>query len=172
MAVNRVHLIGNLGADPEMRQTQGGPVCNLRIATTEKWSDADGNKKERTEWHNVTVWGRQAENCGTYLAKGRQVYIEGRLQSREYQDKDGNNRKVWDVVAQSVQFLAGGNDSGGQQQDRPPAQSDGGWGQGGSKPEPAQSSGGGWGGQQSKPAASGGWGAQQGGPTKDDPIPF
>ncbi|MGK0358468.1 MAG: single-strand DNA-binding protein, partial [Bradymonadia bacterium] len=115
MAVNKVILIGNLGADPEIRQTQGGPVCNLRIATTEKWSDREGNKKERTEWHSVTVWGRQAENCGRFLSKGRQVYIEGRLQSREYQDKDGNNRKVWDVVAQSVQFLAGSGGGGGGQ---------------------------------------------------------
>ncbi|MCB9535044.1 MAG: single-stranded DNA-binding protein [Myxococcales bacterium] len=112
--VNKVILVGNLGADPEVRTTPSGQsVANLRVATTEYWNDKDGNKQERTEWHNVVVWGRSAEHCGQYLSKGRQVYVEGRLQSREYTDRDGNNRRVWDVVANSVVFLQGGSGGGG-----------------------------------------------------------
>ena len=112
-SVNKVILLGRLGADPEIRYTQSGqPVGSLRIATSENWNDREGNRQERTEWHNITVWGKQAEICGQYLAKGRQVYIEGRLQSREYTDRDGNNRKAWDVVANQVVFI-GGRDGGG-----------------------------------------------------------
>lgn len=167
MAVNKVILIGRLGADPEIRQTSGGPVCNLRIATSEKWTDREGNKKEHTEWHSVTVWGRQAENCGRYLAKGREVYVEGRLKSREYEDKDGNSRKVWDVVAQSVQFI-GGHGGGDRQQS---SGGNGGWGQ---SSQSTQSSGGGWGNagrSQSNQSSGGGWGQAK---SKDDgdPIPF
>ncbi|MCA9540293.1 MAG: single-stranded DNA-binding protein, partial [Myxococcales bacterium] len=113
-SVNKVILIGNLGADPEVRYTPGGqPVANLRIATNEVWNDRDGNRQERTEWHNVVVWGKQAEHCGQYLSKGRQIYVEGRLQSREYTDRDGNNRRVWDVVASQITFLAGREGGGG-----------------------------------------------------------
>ena len=108
-SVNKVILVGNLGADPELRYTQGGQsVANLRVATREVWNDREGQRQERTEWHNVTVWGRVADNCAQYLSKGRQVYVEGRLQSREYTDRDGNNRRVWDVVANQIQFLSGG----------------------------------------------------------------
>ena len=104
-SVNKVILVGNLGADPEIRYTQGGQaVCNLRIATSENWNDRDGNRQERTEWHSVSVWGKQAEICGQYLAKGRKVYLEGRLQSREYTDREGVNRRAWDVVANNVVF--------------------------------------------------------------------
>lgn len=154
--INTITIIGNLGADPELRETSGGPVCNLRVATTEKWKDRDGNMQERTEWHSVTVWGNQANACGQYLAKGRQVYVQGRLQSREYQDKDGNSRKAWDIVANKVQFL-GGRDGGNEQ--RPQGGNSGGsgvagWGQSG---QTTQSNGGGWG---SKPKDD------------DDPIPF
>ena len=107
-SVNKVILVGNLGADPEIRYTQGGQaVCNLRIATSENWNDRDGNRQERTEWHSVSVWGKQAEICGQYLAKGRKVYLEGRLQSREYTDREGVNRRAWDVVANNVVFLSG-----------------------------------------------------------------
>ena len=170
MAVNKVILIGNLGADPEIRQTSGGPVCNLRIATTEKWKDREGNPKEETEWHSVTVWGRQAESCGRFLSKGRQVYVEGRLKSRVYQDKDGNDRKVWDVVAQSVQFLAGGAQGGGNGGQQRGNQSGGGWGQSGQSQ--GQGQGGGWGQKQVDQQASGGggWGQEKSG--GDDPIPF
>ena len=112
-SVNKVILLGNLGADPEVRYTQGGQaVCSLRIATNEVWNDRDGNRQERTEWHSATVWGKTAELCGQYLAKGRSVYLEGRLQSREYQDKEGVTRKVWEVVSDKVVFL-GSRDGGG-----------------------------------------------------------
>lgn len=158
MSVNKVILVGNLGADPEIRQTQGGPVCNLRIATTEKWSDREGNRQERTEWHRVTVWGRMAENCGRFLSKGRQVYVEGRLQSREWQDKDGNNRRSWDVVAQNVQFLSGGQ--GGQ---RGGGGGGGGWGQSGGGGGGGNSGGGGGWGSGGGNSGGGGWGQSGGG---------
>ena len=97
-SVNKVILVGRLGADPEIRYTQSGqPVGSLRLATSENWTDRDGNRQERTEWHSVTVWGKQAELCGQYLAKGRQAYIEGRLQMREYTDREGVNRRAWDL---------------------------------------------------------------------------
>lgn len=148
-SVNKVILVGNLGADPEIRYTQGGQaVCNLRIATSENWNDRDGNRQERTEWHSVTVWGKQAEICGQYLAKGRKVYLEGRLQSREYTDREGVNRRAWDVVANNVVFLSGRDDSGG-----------GGW-SGGQKQGGGQ--GGGWGGGQNQGGGQGGgWGGSQ-----------
>ena len=129
-SVNKVILIGNLGADPELRTTQGGQVvASLRIATTDAWTDKGGGKQERTEWHAVTVWGKTAENCGKFLAKGRQVYVEGRLQSREYQDKEGQTRKVWEVVADAVTFLAGGEVRGEKQGS--PHGASGGWNNGG-----------------------------------------
>ena len=107
-SVNKVILLGRLGADPEIRYTQSGqPVGSLRIATSENWNDREGNRQERTEWHNITVWGKQAETCGQYLAKGRQVYIEGRLQSREYTDRDNIQRRAWEVVANKVVFIGG-----------------------------------------------------------------
>lgn len=116
-SVNKIILMGRLGADPEIRQTQGGQtVCNLRLATSENWKDKAGNRQERTEWHNVTVWGKQGESCGQYLKKGRQVYIEGRIQSREYTDREGHNRKAWDVVANQVVFLSGQSEQGQQRQ--------------------------------------------------------
>jgi len=107
-SVNKVILVGNLGADPEVRYTQGGQaVTELRIATSEQWTDKDGQRQERTEWHAVSVWGKTAELCGQHLAKGRMVYVEGRLESREYTDKEGVKRKVWEVRADKVTFLGG-----------------------------------------------------------------
>ena len=107
-SVNKVILVGNLGADPEVRYTQGGQaVTELRMATSEQWTDKDGQRQERTEWHAVTVWGKTAELCGQYLAKGRKVYVEGRLESREYTDKEGVKRKVWEIRADKVTFLGG-----------------------------------------------------------------
>lgn len=112
MALNKAMIIGNLGGDPELRYTQGGQaVANFRVATNERWSDGDGNAKERTEWHRVVVFGRQAENCEKYLAKGRTVFVEGRIQTREWSDKDGNTRYTTEIVANSVQFLGGGASS-------------------------------------------------------------
>lgn len=107
--VNKVILVGNLGRDPEVRYTPNGQaVARFSVATTEKWRDPQGQLQERTEWHNVVVWGKQAEICGQYLAKGRQVYVEGRLQTRSYDDKDGVKRQVTEVIAQTVRFLGGG----------------------------------------------------------------
>lgn len=105
-SLNKAQIIGNLGADPKIDHTKGGqPVCTLSVATNERWTDKDGNVQERTEWHRVVVWGKQAENCGKYLAKGRPVYIEGRLTTREFTDKEGNKRWSTEIVAQHVQFL-------------------------------------------------------------------
>ena len=108
--VNKVILIGNLGKDPEVRYTQGGQaVANLRIATSRSWTDKQsGQRKEETEWHDVEVWGKQAEQCGEYLAKGRQVYVEGRLKTDKWQDKQsGQERSKVKVVADTVRFLGG-----------------------------------------------------------------
>ena len=108
-SVNKVILVGNLGADPELKYTPSSrPLCNLRIATTEVFKDKSGQRQEKTEWHRVTVWGDQAENCSKYLAKGRSVYIEGRLQTRSY-DKDGQKHYATDVVADRVVFLGSGS---------------------------------------------------------------
>jgi single-strand DNA-binding protein len=108
-SVNKVILVGNLGADPEVKHTQNArAVCNLSVATSEQWKDKQsGEKKEKTEWHRVTVWGDQAENCGKFLSKGRMVYVEGKLQTRSY-DKDGQKHYATDVIADRVVFLGGG----------------------------------------------------------------
>jgi single-strand DNA-binding protein len=109
MSVNKVILVGNLGKDPEVRFTNNGSaVARFPIATSEVWNDRDGNRQERTEWHNIIVWGKQGEHCGQYLAKGRQVYVEGSIRTRSYDDKSGNKRYVTEIVAQRVQFLGGG----------------------------------------------------------------
>lgn len=114
MSLNKAMVIGNLGADPEVRYTQSGTaVANLSIATNETWKDKSGEKQERTEWHKVVVFGRTAENVGKYLKKGRQVYIEGRIQTKDWEDRDGNKRYTTEIVAQNVTFLSGGNDGGG-----------------------------------------------------------
>jgi single-strand DNA-binding protein len=113
--VNKVILVGNLGKDPEVRYTSGGQaVANLRIATSRSWTDKQsGQRKEETEWHDVEVWGKQAEQCGEYLAKGRQVYVEGRLKTDKWQDKQsGQERSKVKVVADTVRFL-GGRGAGG-----------------------------------------------------------
>ena len=113
-SVNKVFLIGNLGADPEVRYTSSGSaVANFRIATSEVWNDRNGERQERTEWHRIVVWGKQAEHCGEYLRKGRSVHVEGRIQTREWDDRDGNKRYTTEVVANSVTFLGGRSDGGG-----------------------------------------------------------
>ncbi|CAN5221442.1 single-stranded DNA-binding protein [soil metagenome] len=112
--VNKVILVGNLGADPDMRFTPSGQgVCELRVATSESWNDKNGQRQERVEWHRIVVWGKRAEVCSKYLAKGRQVYVEGRIQTRTYDDKDGNKRYITEVIANDVQFLGGGKGEGG-----------------------------------------------------------
>lgn len=105
-SVNKVFLLGNLGKAPQVRYTQDGrPVATLSVATTETWTDKGGNRQERTEWHSVNVWGKTAEACGEYLEKGSQVHVEGSLRSREYADKEGVSRKVWEVQADQVTFV-------------------------------------------------------------------
>ncbi len=112
-SVNKVILIGNLGRDPEVRYTPSGQaVANFTVATNEAWTDKAGQKQERTEWHRVVVWGKAAENCGEYLSKGRSVYVEGRLQTREWTNKEGAKQYTTEVVANpvgGVVFLGGGD---------------------------------------------------------------
>ncbi len=113
--INKVILIGNLGKDPEVRFTPGGQaVANFNIATSESWNDKNtGQKQERTEWHRIVVWGKLAELCGEYLKKGRQCYVEGRLQTREWTDKEGQKKYTTEIVANTVQFLGGGGGGAG-----------------------------------------------------------
>lgn len=104
--LNKVMLIGRVGQDPELRYTQSGiPMLNLSVATDESYTDRDGNRQERTEWHRIVVYDRLAENCSTYLHKGSLVFVEGSLQTRKWQDKEGQNRTSTDIRAQRVQFL-------------------------------------------------------------------
>ena len=112
--VNKVILIGNLGADPDLRHTPSGTaVSNLRLATTEVFSTREGEKNKRTEWHRVVAFGRLAEICNQYLKKGRQVYIEGRLQTREWEDKNGDKRYTTEIVATNMTMLGGRGEGGG-----------------------------------------------------------
>ena len=113
MSVNKVILVGRLGQNPEVRYTpSGAAVCNFSVATNESWNDKAGQKQERTEWHRIVVWGKLAELCNQYLQKGRQVYLEGRLQTRQWQDKDGQTRYTTEIQAQTVQFLGAGASAG------------------------------------------------------------
>jgi single-strand DNA-binding protein len=114
-SVNKVILIGNLGRDPEVRYTpSGAAVCNLRLATTRNWKNREsGERQEETEWHSVVLYDRQAEIAGEYLKKGRPVYIEGRLKTRKWQDKDGNDRYTTEIVAETMQLLGGRESMGG-----------------------------------------------------------
>jgi len=112
--VNKVILVGNLGRDPEMKYTAGGTaLCKFSLATTEVFSDKEGKQQERTEWHNVVAWGKLAEICGQYLSKGRQVYVEGSLRTRSWDDQNGNKRYTTEINAREVQFLGGGPAAGG-----------------------------------------------------------
>jgi single-strand DNA-binding protein len=156
-SVNKVILVGNLGKDPETRYTTGGEaVTNIRIATTDTWKDKAGEKQEKTEWHSVVFFGRQAEIAGEYLKKGRQIYVEGRLQTRKWQDKEGQDRYTTEIVADRMQML-GSREGGG--------------GGGGTAPaEPAD--------RERGAAAPASGGAARGAPAKknvddlDDDIPF
>ena len=112
-SVNKAIVVGNLGKDPEVRFTQSGrAMARFPVATTETWMDQENGRQERTEWHNIVVWGKQAESCGQYLAKGRQVYIEGSIRSRSYDDQEGNKRYITEINAQRVQFLGGAGGGG------------------------------------------------------------
>ncbi len=172
--INKVILVGNLGRDPEVRYTQDGrAICNFTMATTENWRDKNtGEKRDRTEWHRVVVFGKLAEICGEYLSKGRQVYIEGKLQTRKWQDKEGVERYTTEVVVDisgTMQML-GTRDSAG-----------GGGGGGGGFRQGAPSGGGGGGGgygkggQGGKSPSGGGQGGDYGQPSypeNEDDIPF
>ena len=108
MSVNKVILLGRLGQDPELKYTPGGaPVCNFSLATSENWTDKSGQKQERTEWHRVVVWGKLAELCNQYLSKGRQAFVEGRLQTRQWDDTNGQKRYTTEINASTVQFIGG-----------------------------------------------------------------
>jgi single-strand DNA-binding protein len=109
LSVNKAILVGNLGSDPEVRYTAGGnAVTTFNIATNERWTDKNtGEKQERTEWHRIVAWGRLAEICGEYLSKGRQVFIEGRIQTRSWEDRDGNKRYTTEIVASNMVMLGG-----------------------------------------------------------------
>ncbi len=121
MSYNRVIIEGRLGRDPELRHIPNGTaVCNLSIATDESYKDQQGQKQERVEWHKIQVWGKQAENCAQYLAKGRQCLVEGKLLTRKYQDQQGNDRYSTEIRADRVVFLGGGQ--GQQTQQQPQAQ--------------------------------------------------
>lgn len=108
MSVNKVILIGNLGKDPEMRYTPSGDaVTNFSVATTEKFKGRDGQQQEKTEWHNIVAWRKLGEICGQFLKKGKQVYIEGKITTRSYDDRDGNKRYITEIVAEKMQMLGG-----------------------------------------------------------------
>ena len=175
-SVNKVILVGNLGADPDQRSTQSGrAVTSFRIATNERWNDSNGNPQDRTQWHRIVTWGRLAELCGQHLRKGRRVYLEGRIQNRSY-EKDGQTRYTTEIVAANVVFLdnRGGGEGGGE---------GGGYG-GGSGNQGGGYGGGGYGGggnQGGGGYGGGGYGGNQssGGqsdygtpPPDDDDIPF
>jgi single-strand DNA-binding protein len=180
-SVNRVFLIGNLGNDPEVRYAGSSTVANFRIATTEVWNDKNGERQERTEWHRIVVWGKQAEHCRDYLRKGRSVHVEGRLQTREWEDKDGQKRYTTEINADRVTFLGprsegegGGGGGGG-----------GGYGNRGGNRGPSNrgGGGGGYGGGGGGGYGGGGGGYGGGGPggfedeappapPGDDDIPF
>ena len=121
MSVNKVILVGNLGKDPELRYTPSGTaVATFSLATTERYKDRDGNRQDKTEWHNIVAWRQLAEICGKFLHKGKQVYIEGKIQNRSYDDRDGNKRYISEVVVNEMQMLGsrgdnqGGGSGGGQ----------------------------------------------------------
>ena len=112
-SVNKVILVGNLGRDAELRYTPGGAaVATLNLATTEVWNDKGGQRQEKTEWHRIVLWGKQAESLQEYLVKGKQIYVEGRLQTRQWDDKDGNKRYTTEIKADRITLLGGGGGGG------------------------------------------------------------
>jgi single-strand DNA-binding protein len=154
--VNKAILVGNLGRDPELRHTPNGQaVVNFTLATSESWTDKSGERQERTEWHRIVVWGRQAEMCAQYLSKGRTVYVEGRIQTREWEDKEGNKRYTTEINASNVNFIGPRTDGGG----------GGGGGYSGGGGGGSYSGGGGGGGTRNEAPADPG-------PPMDDDIPF
>jgi single-strand DNA-binding protein len=179
MSVNKVILVGNLGKDPELRYTpSGAAVATFSLATTERYKDKDGNRQEKTEWHNIVAWRQLAEICGKYLHKGKQVYIEGKIQTRSYDDRDGNKRYITEIVADQMHMLGSRDDQAGGQGGGGNAARQQGGGYGGGQ---QQTSGqGGYGGGQQQSTGQGGYGSSQpqsGGFEEpsfnpDDEIPF
>ena len=118
-SVNKVILVGNLGRDAELRYTPGGAaVATLNLATTEVWNDKGGQRQEKTEWHRIVLWGKQAESLQEYLTKGKQIYVEGRLQTRQWDDKDGNKRYTTEIKADRITLLGGGGGARGASMER------------------------------------------------------
>lgn len=114
MSLNKAILIGNLGRDAELRYTPGGQaVANFSLATTERWNDKQGQRQEKTEWHRCILWGKQAESLQEYLTKGKQVYVEGRIETRSWDDKDGNKKTTTEIRVDRLTLLGGGERSGG-----------------------------------------------------------
>ena len=161
MSVNKAILIGRLGSDPEVRYTQGGSaVANFNMATSEQYTDKSGQRQEKTEWHRIVAWGRLGEICGQHLKKGRQVFVEGSIQTREWQDRDGNKRYTTEIKATTVQFLGGRGESDG----GPARGNQGGYGGGQGGYGGPQGGQGGYGGGQGGPQGGpGGYGGDQGG---------
>jgi single-strand DNA-binding protein len=128
-SVNKVILVGNLGRDAELRYTPGGAaVATLNLATTEVWNDKQNQRQEKTEWHRIILWGKQAESLQEYLTKGKQIYVEGRLQTRQWDDKDGNKRYTTEIKADRITLLGGGRGGGGGGTDRERSHTGGGGG--------------------------------------------
>jgi single-strand DNA-binding protein len=124
-SVNKVILVGRLGKDPELKYTQGGtPVVRFSLATDETWKGQNGEKQQRTEWHNVVAWRKLAEICGQYLNKGKLVYIEGKVQTRNWEDKDGNKRSTTEIVADNMVMLSGKADDSRSERSAPTTASD------------------------------------------------
>ncbi len=167
--LNRAQVLGHLGKDAELRYTPGGqPVASFSVATTEAWNDKSGQRQERTTWHRIVLWGKRAEGLQAYLVKGKQVYVEGRLQASEYTDREGVKRTKVEIVASDVQLLGGGGAASGARQPTTPRMSNGEAARGTSRPPADDPYGGAW-----EPAATLGPADQtHAGPVYDDDIPF
>lgn len=183
MSVNKVILVGRLGQNPEIRYTpSGAAVTNFSVATNESWTDKSGQKQERTEWHRVVAWGRLAEICKEHLSKGRQIYVEGQIQTREWNDKDGNKKFMTEIKAREIHFLGGGHgESGGERRGgngggRSSGPEDYGDGGGGGAGRPASRASGpedyGQPSPPRRPAGNGGFSGPSTAPPDDDDIPF
>lgn len=136
IGINKAILIGNLGKDPELRYTPAGqPVASFTLATTERWTDRNGQRQDRTEWHNIVAWGKLAELVNQYLKKGRSAYIEGRITTRSWDDRDGNKKYRTEIVANQIQFLGSGSSSNGADYDSVLDNNNSGINQQGSEPE-------------------------------------
>lgn len=158
-SVNKVILLGNLGANPELKYLPSGqPVCEMRIATTEVYRDRNEQQQEKTEWHRVVIYGKQAENCSKYLQKGRQVFLEGRIQTRSWDDKEGKKQYMTEVVANQVVFIGGGRGQGDDAGRGGESYADGGDGGGGGGGGGYERGGGGGGGGYSRGGGGGGGG--------------